>query len=131
MESPGPSLEDQYGIAGARAGFLALGSSYSPRLPSPTGPVALWVSFPITVTGSRRLATAFPAPLSRLPSAYDGQTVACAPLGRKAGLACLRYPERRDLRIHWRPLGFPDPLPLGCLAGGRTPRAAATLAALL
>src|SRR5712691_1199761 len=48
---------------GARAGLLALGSSYSPRLPGPepSRPVApTWVSSPITVTGSRRIRTAFP-----------------------------------------------------------------------
>ena len=47
------------------AGLLALGSSYSPRLPSPyTGQWLSRVSSPNTVTGSRRIRTAFPiAPL--------------------------------------------------------------------
>src|SRR5438876_6524240 len=48
----------------ARAGLLALGSSYSPHLPgrNPLGAASGQSrgSSPITVTGSRRLHTAFP-----------------------------------------------------------------------
>ena len=61
VRQPGPPLEDRFGVRGSQAGLLALGSSYSPRLP---GAARQWarvrVSSPITVTGSRRFRTAFP-----------------------------------------------------------------------
>src|SRR5262249_10010655 len=53
---PGPPAKTGCG-ASARAGLLALGSPYSPRLPgsSASGHHRPWVSSPITVTGSRRI----------------------------------------------------------------------------
>ncbi len=61
--APGPSVEDRSGVLGSQAGFLSLGSSYSPQ-PSqrrrPTPVVSTRLSSPITVTGARRNRTAFP-----------------------------------------------------------------------
>ena len=57
--------------AGVRAGLLAFGSPYSPRLPGPIARQWLpWVSSPITVTGSRRIRTAFPG--ARAPGGPPG-----------------------------------------------------------
>src|SRR5262245_65765811 len=60
-----PSPPAKTGLGEARpVGLLALGSPYSPRLPSRTGQWLSRVSSPNTVTGSRRILTAFPvAPL--------------------------------------------------------------------
>src|SRR5438093_8044709 len=56
------------------AGLLTSGSSYSPRLPG-SRQWPLRVSSPVTVTGSRRIRTAFPGP-SWAPRAQNGPRLA-------------------------------------------------------
>src|SRR5436309_15652595 len=101
--APGPPLEDRLGLVGSRAGLLALGSSYSPR-PSrrrARAPVELpRVSSPITVTGSRRLRTAFPLGPS---GAHLGSRANCAYRNRR--------PQRRQAEAegHDRELAAAEP----------------------
>ena len=117
------------------AGLLALGSSYSPRLPSLyTGQWLSRVSSPNTVTGSRRIRTAFPiAPLGNTVAQSDdtlsnrGTTAQCSrcsagsfegcdgsAAGARDGPACRsragRTPCHACVATLWQEVGHRDAL---------------------
>src|SRR5258705_3784584 len=87
---PGSSLEDRR-TDRARAGLLALGSSYSPRLPGLTGQWHSRVSSPITVTGSRRLQPPSLGPRGHPRARTTRETVAEGPVDRNT---CHRADDR-------------------------------------
>ena len=67
-----------------RSGLLALGSSYSPRLPGPSGPVApLRLSSPITAAGPPRSLTGFPGSHTAIPATITKSIVADDRLSRE------------------------------------------------
>src|SRR4030095_5729923 len=83
---PGPPAETGSWCARG-AGVLASGSSYSPRLPG-SRQWPLRVSSPVTVTGSRRIRTAFPGPswAPRTQKLSEASRVRCRVQPR--GLSC-------------------------------------------